>query len=48
MFEKTGRIVKTAVLDFIADEALTRGAAISFYTVTTIGPLLLIVVSNSK
>ena len=45
MFEKTGRIVKTAVLDFIADEALTRGAAISFYTVTTIGPLLLIVVA---
>lgn len=45
MFENNWRIVKTAVIDFIDDDALTRGAAISFYTVTTIGPLLLIVVS---
>src|SRR5262245_20716553 len=29
----------------IDDEALTRGAAIAFYTVTSIGPLLFIVVA---
>ena len=45
MFGKAWTIIKSAALGFIADEALTRGAAISFYTVTTIGPLLLIVVA---
>jgi membrane protein len=30
---------------FIADEALSRGAAIAFYTVTSIAPILLIVVA---
>ena len=30
---------------FIGDEALTRGAAIAFYTVTSIGPVLFIVVA---
>ena len=45
MLEKVWMITKTTVTGFIDDEALTRGAAISFYTVTTIAPLLLIVVS---
>ena len=32
------RIVKESVQAFIDDEALTRGAAIAFYTITSIGP----------
>ena len=39
------RIIKESVLAFIDDEALTRGAAIAFYTVTSIGPVLFIVVT---
>jgi membrane protein len=38
-------LTKDTVLAFIADEALSRGAAIAFYTVTSIAPLLLIVVA---
>ena len=38
-------LLKSAVSGFLEDEALTRGAAISFYTVTTIAPLLLIVIA---
>jgi len=38
-------IAKESVEAFIDDEALTRGAAIAFYTVTSIGPLLFIVVA---
>jgi membrane protein len=38
-------IVKESVEAFIEDEALTRGAAIAFYTVTSIGPLLFIVIA---
>ena len=36
---------KAAALAFIADEALSRGAAIAFYTVTSIAPILLIVIA---
>jgi membrane protein len=36
---------KDAVVSFIEDEALTRGAAIAFYTVTSIAPVLLIVIA---
>ena len=36
---------KQAVLSFVNDQALSRGAAISFYTVTCIAPILLIVVA---
>lgn len=36
---------KQAVLSFVEDEALSRGAAIAFYTVTSIAPILLIVVA---
>jgi membrane protein len=39
------RLIKETVLSFIDDEALSRGAAISYYTVTSIAPLLLIVVA---
>ena len=38
-------ILKSAVRGFIANEALTRGAAISFYAVTSLTPVLLIVVA---
>jgi membrane protein len=38
-------LVKQSVSAFIDDEALTRGAAIAFYTVTSIGPVLFIVVA---
>jgi membrane protein len=37
-------ILKTAVGSFIANEALSRGAAIAFYTVTSLAPVLLIVI----
>jgi membrane protein len=37
--------MKECVSAFIDDEALTRGAAIAFYTVTSIGPVLFIVVA---
>src|SRR3954462_10475371 len=39
------RIIKESIYAFIEDEALTRGAAIAFYTVTSIGPVLFIVVA---
>jgi membrane protein len=39
------QLLKGAVVEFINDEALSRGAAIAFYTVTSIAPLLLIVIA---
>ncbi|MBV8839445.1 MAG: YihY/virulence factor BrkB family protein [Alphaproteobacteria bacterium] len=39
------RLLKDTVLGFIDDEALTRGAAIAFYTVTSLAPVLLLVVA---
>jgi membrane protein len=39
------RLTKQTVLAFIDDGALTRGAAIAFYAVTAIGPVLLIIVA---
>jgi membrane protein len=39
------RIVKDTAYGFIADEALSRGAAIAFYTATSLAPVLLIVVA---
>ena len=39
------RLLKTTVTAFINDEALGRGAAIAFYTVTSIAPVLLIIVA---
>jgi membrane protein len=37
--------IKSLAASFVEDEALTRGAAIAFYTVTSLGPVLLIVIS---
>jgi membrane protein len=39
------RIARLSINGFLEDEALTRGAAIAFYTVTSIAPVLLIVVA---
>src|SRR6476646_8093351 len=38
-------LVKESISAFIDDEALTRGAAIAFYTITSIGPVLFIVIA---
>ena len=38
-------LLKGTILSFIDDEALSRGAAIAFYTVTSIAPVLLIVIA---
>ena len=38
-------LIKETVTSFMEDEALSRGAAISFYTVTSIAPVLYIVVA---
>jgi membrane protein len=45
MFAAVWRLLKGTVLAFIDDGALSRGAAIAFYTVTSIAPLLLIVIA---
>jgi membrane protein len=37
--------LKEAILAFINDEAISRGAAIAFFAVTSLGPILLIVVA---
>ncbi len=39
------KLLKEAGLSFIEDEALSRGAAIAFFTVTSMAPLLLIVIA---
>ena len=39
------KLLKATVLSFIEDEALSRGAAIAFYTVTSLAPILLIVIA---
>jgi len=39
------KLLKDTVLSFIEDEALSRGAAIAFYTVTSLAPVLLIVIA---
>ena len=38
-------LIRRTIEEFIADEALTRGASIAFYTVTSIAPVLFIVVA---
>jgi hypothetical protein len=40
MFSAAWKMLKETVLAFINDEALSRGAAIAFYTVTSIAPVL--------
>src|ERR1043165_3841047 len=39
------RLLKDTLFGFIEDEALSRGAAIAFYTVTSLAPVLLIVIA---
>lgn len=43
--EKSWILIKSTALSFIEDDALSKGAAIAFYTVTSIAPILLIVVA---
>src|ERR1700712_1907181 len=43
--KKAWNLTKSTVLSFIEDDALSKGAAIAFYTVTSIAPILLIVVA---
>jgi membrane protein len=45
MISGAWKMLKDTVLAFIDDEALTRGAAIAFYTATSIAPVLLIVIA---
>lgn len=45
MLAETWEMLKATVLSFVDDEVLSRGAAIAFYTVTSIAPVLLIVVA---
>jgi membrane protein len=45
MLTEAWKVLKETVLAFIDDEALSRGAAIAFYTVTSIAPVLLIVIA---
>ena len=45
MIVATWKMLKDSVISFLDDEALSRGAAISFYTVTSIAPVLLIVIA---
>jgi membrane protein len=45
MFSTAWKLLKGTVLAFIEDDALSRGAAIAFYTVTSIAPVLLIVIA---
>ena len=45
MTGNTWALMRGSVAAFVDDEALTRGAAIAFYTVTSIGPVLFIVVA---
>ena len=48
MLSEAWKMLKETVLAFIDDEALTRGAAIAFYTVTSIAPALLIVIAIAE
>src|SRR6187551_1391620 len=45
MFGKWWNLIKTTASDFMEDEALTRGAAIAYYTVFSIAPVLVIVIA---
>jgi membrane protein len=43
--KKAWTLCKSTVLSFIEDDALSKGAAIAFYTATSLAPILLIVVA---
>jgi hypothetical protein len=45
LLSQSWTLLKGAVNGFVEDEALTRGAAIAFYTATSFAPVLLIVIA---
>ena len=45
LLKETGLLIKEAVLGFIEDDALSRGAAIAYYALFMLVPVLLIVIS---
>ena len=45
MIFKLWPLLKDAVLGFINDEALSRGAAMAFFAVTSLAPIVLIIVA---
>lgn len=45
MFSESWAMMKNTVVSFIEDDALSRGAAIAFYAVTSMAPILLIVIA---
>ncbi len=45
MLSTIGKMLKATVFSFVEDGALSRGAAIAFYTATSIAPVLLIVIA---
>ena len=45
ILSETWTLLKDTALSYVDDEALSRGAAIAFYTVTSIAPVLLIVIA---
>src|ERR1700731_3154409 len=45
MFGKTWDLIKDTVSGFLDDEALSRAAAIAYFTIFSIAPLLLIVIA---
>jgi membrane protein len=45
ILSETWTLLKDTALSYIDDDALSRGAAIAFYTVTSIAPVLLIVIA---
>ena len=45
MIKSGWAVLKETILSFVEDEALTRGAAMSFYAITSLAPILLIVIA---
>ncbi|MBZ9974096.1 MULTISPECIES: YihY/virulence factor BrkB family protein [unclassified Mesorhizobium] len=45
MLDKTWRITKSSVAGFIGDSSFSHGAAMAFFAVTSLGPILLLVVA---
>jgi membrane protein len=45
VLKTTWSFLKETIVSFIEDEALSRGAAIAFYSATSLGPVLIIVVA---
>ena len=45
MLSEPWKLIEGTVRSFIEDEALSRSAAIAFYTVTSLAPVLLVVIA---